>query len=91
MEISGLSYMLQNSLLVDNLISNPPETGDYSSYNSYLSSTLITDVEDYADISDEAYKLSILDGVQSPQSSTAPYNNDFNNMIVNYLNKDLDL
>ena len=89
MEIPGYSTLRMNCLLVDNLVANPPAVQDYSPVNNLASSMLKSDISDYADISDEAYKLSIIDDIQVPQSPTSTYNNNFSNMIVNYLNKDL--
>ncbi len=90
MEIPGISTLSQDNLLVNNLLVSPPAINDFSTYNNFISGTLTTEPDDVVDISDEAYQLAILDGIEIPQSPTAAYNNDFNNLIVNYLNRDLD-
>lgn len=89
MEIFGISNLLMNSLLVNDLVAKPPQAGNISYYNKTVSESLVADTGDYADISDEAYKLTILEGIKVPQVDTSSYKNDFNNMIVDYLNKDI--
>ncbi len=88
MEILNSPTLLQNSLLVDNFFVNPPAVADYSAYSNMVTSSFTyKEVEDYVEISDEAYKKTILEGVRLVTSPTAYYNNDFNNLVVNYLNK----
>jgi len=89
-EITGAANLMMNSLLVNNLVVNTPKLNDYNTFNSFVSDTLITDLEDYAEISDEAYKLTLLEDIKIPVSPTAAYNNNFSNMLINYLNRDLD-
>ncbi|OGI01081.1 MAG: hypothetical protein A2Y25_04905 [Candidatus Melainabacteria bacterium GWF2_37_15] len=69
---SVYSNLLMNSLLVDNMFVNPPVLPMYNSYNDMLPDMLTTEIDDYygeeytLDISPEAYKLSIIDGLLPP-------------------------
>ena len=68
-ELTGYSTLLKNSLLVSNLLGYAPvQQKQYDSYNDMLKDILIpkSDInnEDYrVDISPEAYKLTILEGL----------------------------
>lgn len=92
-QLAGYAYLLQNSLLTENLLTSPPKAGSYSSLDSVVRQSVTTSIpgelEDTADISPEAYKKTLLDGIQIPKSPTAAYNNNFSNMLVDYLNRDI--
>ena len=88
-ELTGAANLLKNSLLTDNLIVSPTKLNDYSTFNNFAASNLVTDVEDYADISPKAYELSLMENLEIPKSPNAAYNNNFSNMIVDYLNRDI--
>lgn len=75
-EIAGYSSLLMNSMLVDNLIVNPPTYTAYSSYDDMLPDILTTELADYDDyigedysveVSPEAYKLTIMEGLLPPR------------------------
>lgn len=90
--ISSLAYMLRNSLLTDYLLTAPPKVEGNGSFDAIVKKSVTTDTGDYedrAEISAEAYKRTILEGIKVPKSPTATYNNDVNNLVVNYLNKDI--
>lgn len=90
--LSSLASLRQNSLLSENLFTSPPKVGNFSSLDDIVKQSVTTDttdLEDYAEISTEAYKRTILDGINIPKSSIASHNNNINNMLVDYLNKDI--